>query len=290
MADKAIVHTETWAESIPAGTEAKSLGDDRIRAMKKALGERWQIDHVGFVNESGETLVGTHKQVTMAALAADPTSYDNVGYVYTKTMSGIIELFYEDSSGNVLQITKGGKLILDGGYLPNNTFLQALNAAGNAYIDMIKVNASNKPVLPDGAQLATSAAPTQDADISNKKFVDDSKQVAKDYADTQIAAAASDTAAIGSAYVKDTIYQNTSAKKLLVIACFVGKDDLFITGYCDANAAPSTIVDKDSDISDSSQSTWGKVVMVVPPNYYWKVAATSSDMTPTVVRYESFEI
>ncbi len=57
--------------------------------------------------------------------------------------------------------------------LSNNAFLEALDFAGTGTVDLIKANASDKPVLPDGAQLATNAAPTLDPDIVNKKYADE---------------------------------------------------------------------------------------------------------------------
>jgi len=57
--------------------------------------------------------------------------------------------------------------------IANNTYLKATNNAGTGTVDLIKANTSDVAVLPDGSELATSAAPTADADIANKKYVDD---------------------------------------------------------------------------------------------------------------------
>jgi len=57
--------------------------------------------------------------------------------------------------------------------LPNNTYLLAVDTAGTGTVDLIKANASDVAVIPDGSELATSGAPTADADIVNKKYVDD---------------------------------------------------------------------------------------------------------------------
>jgi hypothetical protein len=175
MANFAVVHTETNDESKPAGSRARSLGDDDIREFKRTIRERLAVDHIFLADESGENAIGIHKQVTMRALVDDPTAYDDVGYLYLKTVSGVIEFFYKDSAGKEIQMSTNGKILGDNVQLTNNTYLKAKNAAGVGTVDLIKANASDKPVLPDGSQLATSAAPTQDADIANKKFVDDSK-------------------------------------------------------------------------------------------------------------------
>lgn len=57
--------------------------------------------------------------------------------------------------------------------LQNDTYLTAADAAGTGTVDLIKANASDVPVIPDGAQTATDAAPTDDKGIANKKYVDD---------------------------------------------------------------------------------------------------------------------
>ncbi len=65
------------------------------------------------------------------------------------------------------------------GIVANNAYLQGRNAAGSANIDMIKVNGSNGLTLgavttiPDTSALATSGAPVENAEIANKKYVDD---------------------------------------------------------------------------------------------------------------------
>ncbi|MFH1616916.1 MAG: hypothetical protein ABIG61_17760 [Planctomycetota bacterium] len=60
------------------------------------------------------------------------------------------------------------------GIVANNAYLQARNAADDGNVDLIKSDGSDVPTLPDGSALATSAAPTADAEIANKKYVDDS--------------------------------------------------------------------------------------------------------------------
>ncbi len=74
------------------------------------------------------------------------------------------------------------------GLYANDAFLQARNAVGNGNVDLIKANASDVPEVPDGATLASSAAPTADAEIANKKYVDD--QLAWNHDGTEVRAVA----------------------------------------------------------------------------------------------------
>lgn len=65
------------------------------------------------------------------------------------------------------------------GIVANNSYLQARNQADDGNVDLIKADGSDVPTLPDASALATSAAPTADAEIANKKFVDDSVSVSQ---------------------------------------------------------------------------------------------------------------
>jgi len=57
--------------------------------------------------------------------------------------------------------------------LDNAGWLTARNNADDGDINILNVNTSDAVVLLDEAQLQTSAAPTTDAQIANKKYVDD---------------------------------------------------------------------------------------------------------------------
>jgi hypothetical protein len=46
--------------------------------------------------------------IFLQALVVDPTTGANVGGLYTKTVSGTVQLFYIDSAGNVSQLTQSG--------------------------------------------------------------------------------------------------------------------------------------------------------------------------------------
>jgi hypothetical protein len=61
--------------------------------------------------QGGSTQVATLLQ--LLAQSSDPTPAAGTGWVYTKNVAGITELFYEDSAGNVVQFTNGGSLNVD---------------------------------------------------------------------------------------------------------------------------------------------------------------------------------
>ncbi len=57
---------------------------------------------------------GEHPQVTLPQRGSDPSNVSNTGFLYTKDDSGDAELFYEDDSGNVVQLTEDGALKVSG--------------------------------------------------------------------------------------------------------------------------------------------------------------------------------
>ena len=63
--------------------------------------------------------------------------------------------------------------VLTKGIVGNNAYLQARNAADNGNVDLIKADGSDVPTVPDDSANATSGAPTADASLANKKYVDD---------------------------------------------------------------------------------------------------------------------
>jgi len=64
--------------------------------------------------------------------------------------------------------------------LTNNAYLTAKNSAGTGTVNVIKVNANNFVVVPDGTETATNAAPTSDNALVNKKYVDDHTGMGRD--------------------------------------------------------------------------------------------------------------
>jgi hypothetical protein len=91
-----------WDATKPATGAALSSAD--IRANWEALEDALNDDHNFSTN-------GEHKKVTLIEQASDPTNAANKGFVYTKDDGGDTELYYEDDSGNVAQITSDGYLL-----------------------------------------------------------------------------------------------------------------------------------------------------------------------------------
>lgn len=166
------VPTTSWDETSPSGSSNISLGDNRIRELKTQMREVVSVDHK--MDSSGQAATwGYHNQVTLIGksdIGTGATNYPILGAQIYQTRP---ELVYTDESDNDVIITSNGYVNLQAAIAPNNVYIKAKDNAGSSTVDLIKANASDVAVIPDGSQMATSAAPSNDADISNKKYVDD---------------------------------------------------------------------------------------------------------------------
>lgn len=146
--------TDVWNEAYPAGsTPGNELDTAITQGVKRALRERLQVDHDIRSNESGaeENLIptgtiGYHKKVTLTERASDPTQVANAGILYVKDDAGDTELYYLDDSGNIIQLTADGALMIGG---------KVVDLTGIASGDSIKYNGTK---FVAGAPNATYAA------------------------------------------------------------------------------------------------------------------------------------
>lgn len=107
-------YTRTWNasyEASPADTDARSEGAERIRDLKKDVRERLAKDH--YMDIAGtDADHGEHSKVSFhAPQGSDPAAVSNKAFLYTKDVSSVPELFYEDEAAQVVKITSGGQLV-----------------------------------------------------------------------------------------------------------------------------------------------------------------------------------
>ena len=171
--------TNSIDTATPAGTDAPSVIDNRIREAKAGWQERLNVDHYMPLTgtQVSDNDAGEHRQVTFHEPISTPSASADHGYLYLKDVDSVVELFWIDESGNELQLTTGGVLNVTGadllGKLANDTYLTAVDNAGTGTVDLIKADANDVMVVPDDSQTASDAAPTADKSIVNKKYVDD---------------------------------------------------------------------------------------------------------------------
>jgi hypothetical protein len=129
--------TAAWNEDKPEGERDLALGDDDIREFKTQVREILEVDHEIESSGQGEDW-GKHNKVTLIVQATDPDAVADAAIVFSKDVGAKAEVHTKDEDGNVVQLTKAGALF-----------------------------------VKDGTTTETSAAPTVDSGIANKKYVDD---------------------------------------------------------------------------------------------------------------------
>lgn len=148
--------TETNDVTKPAGSRARSLGDDDIREFKRLEIERQAVDHDRrdiegsdpekdvIPDATGGAAIGYHKKATLIVRGSNPTAVANAIIVFSKDVGGKAELHTIDEDGNVKQITTAGKL--------NIAATEAVLLSGDQTIAGVKTF-SSAPVLSAGATL-----------------------------------------------------------------------------------------------------------------------------------------
>lgn len=106
-----MAHIYDWDETKPAGTRALNLGDDDIREFKSAIRERLQFGGMYFPS-TDDDLAGEYSYLRMAEQASNPSAVSNKGFLFTKDVSGVTELYYMTDAGTVVQLTSGGELLI----------------------------------------------------------------------------------------------------------------------------------------------------------------------------------
>jgi hypothetical protein len=183
-------YSSAWPVHRPVGTTdftADDTGRIAIDTTTSPNRVAVYIYGIGWVNIGlllGSTLL-VPSEIKLLERTGDPTNVANYGFIYTKDVGAVTELFYIDSAGTVKQITNAGKfnivatdiaadLLNDTKIkLRNNQPLRTFDAAGTGTVNALKVNASDLLELMTGAVLATDTAPASNAAIANKKYVDD---------------------------------------------------------------------------------------------------------------------
>lgn len=176
----ATVFSSTYDTATPLGTDAPSSLDDHDRLTKSANQERNNVDHYWPLSgtQVSDADAGEHRKVLFhAPIAATPTVAASHGDLRIKDVSGKAEFTWTDEDEQELIITDAGTLNIVSadllGTLANNTYFTAVDIAGTGTVDLIKSDVSNVATIPDGSQMATSAAPISTNGIANKKYVDD---------------------------------------------------------------------------------------------------------------------
>ncbi len=294
MAD---VPTEDWDETVPAGSDNINLGDNKIRQLKTQVREVINVDH-DFPSSGKASDVGQHKRCTLQEQADLGTGSEGVPIFGAQTVSGKAELVFTDEDDNDIQLTSGGKMGSSGTEIlastltvsgdvdvggsmigdnvkidTNDTYITSKDAAGTGTVNLIKAGANDVAVVPDGAQTATNAAPLNDKDLANKKYVNDQEHTLGSLSDV-----ANNTAIQASADTFVTGYVESDG---------VGEDAL-ISCYVENANPPTVLVTKgvcETNVGGTNPTV--PFSFFVPSGWYYKAVGTVSGGSMTFVAKKS---
>jgi len=104
---------DTWNETTPSGSESPTLGDDRIRELKRAIRERLAVDHDFEASESvafgdSNSTIGMHEGLRLKEQSSSPTTIaDQAGFWSADDGSGNTELYMRGpSDATEIQLTE----------------------------------------------------------------------------------------------------------------------------------------------------------------------------------------
>lgn len=103
-----MAHSRNWNNSSPVDHTLNKSWPGEDRKVRVDVDERLKDQQYGFT--SGETNDGI-KRLEFREQAADPGAGADVFRLYGKESNSKAELFGQDEDGNVIQITKAGKII-----------------------------------------------------------------------------------------------------------------------------------------------------------------------------------
>lgn len=287
------VPTVSYSEATPAGTDYIRVGDNRIRELKTQFREIIAVDHKMDSSGQGATW-GYHNQITLIEQANLGTGAEGVPLLGAQTMGGKAELVFTDEDDNDIQLTSGGKIMLDSGRLSNNTNLTGRNAADGADVNILKVNASDIVEFPteslfsgilSAGQLILQevAAPTTAANEGGLYTKNDGDQTElyfrgeSDGDETQITDSHRVNVVLGAWASKsdNTVY--TALTDGFVTAYDSSRGSMY--GYSDSSSPPTTV--RAQTYAGESEAVNQHIMFPVKKGDYWKtVGATTIQWIP----------
>jgi len=286
--------TRDWDESTPTNlTEAHQI-DDYLKYRVVDVAERLKAMFYGFTagENSDEASVKYLNLKNQSSVDVPSSGYSRF---YSKDVGGVSEIFAQNDEGDEVQLTDDGKLNYSALTIPadgidqthielaNDAYLVGANEAGDGDVSLIKAGRNEADdddvaLLPDAARLASNAAPTEDTQLTNKKYVDD-----------QLAGQWTGAVAIFGTRTTDDTESNALVEEVVYKAqtdgfVFVGQtgdSSYTLVGYSDGSNPPTTVVvnHEVAGVSDQDRIVW----MPVKKDDYWKVMVL--DGVPSVLAW-----
>lgn len=113
--------------AIPATNNSPSVDQPNMQTNNQSTNDMLAVDHVTFNVANG----GTHKQITfITPLGSDPSLTGTQGEVYTKSVSGLAQLFFANSSA-AIQITNSLSASSGSGQMPGGLQIRSGTASAS---------------------------------------------------------------------------------------------------------------------------------------------------------------
>ena len=275
------------SETSPAGSQAASLGDDRIREFKKQVREIMGVDHK-YDSSGQDATMGMHNKLTLIETADLGTGAVGKTLLGSETVGGKGELMYTDEDDTSVQLTSGGKL----GSATTALLASTGNFAGTLAVTGVATFTAATVLAADSIDTITeiAAALKSGADatlITGTKGT--SGHLAAWNADGDLVeggispalgAWATDQEPVaggGSAtYASDTVY--LAATDGFVMAYAGGAASYDVQAYTDSSNPPTTLRGRASNGSTDAGER-GTITMIVKKGEYWKAITTGDDAT-----------
>jgi len=163
-----MAHTRNWVNTDPITHSKLKTIPGEVRDLKVDIEERLAVFFYGFT--SGETSDGI-KYLPFWVQTTAPTGAPNKICMYAKISNSKAALKVKTQDDVEIRIIERNWGILDDFALSNNVNLRARNAGDNGFIDILKVNAFDKPEFYSIPVLPGSN-PTTDNEACRKAYVD----------------------------------------------------------------------------------------------------------------------
>src|SRR2546430_8289315 len=95
----------TYTTNIPLATNEPSVDQPNMKINTNSINSIIGVDHLTFGTATGTQSDGYHKVIHSVPQVSDPVAIAGFGQVYTKTVSGDQQLFYESGGGVKTQLT-----------------------------------------------------------------------------------------------------------------------------------------------------------------------------------------
>ncbi len=278
-----MAYSRDWSNAIPIDHSKFKDIPGATRNLRVDLEERLAAILYGFTDGETSAYIGLKKVGLITIGTGSGTIPPGTGAAAAinlqgKTVASKVELITIDADGNEIQLTSKGNR------LANDVWFKATNQAGNAGINILKVNTANQIEIGTGFGthlIAPDTGPTAALQYAPKGYVD--KEIAAIPGVTLFGAAVDKSAS----YAAQQAATDGFVEGYMEETCTgAGTYTVKLDAYTDANADPTTLKQQINFYDDGSHEWVGQKIagtfnFTVKKSDYWKIVITG---TPTALK------